>query len=235
MLQSLSAYIPFTGIQTPISPQGNAMFCSSCNNRSLFSKFLFCQYCGKAFCFICILKRCIYQLNLSSLQFICILRSNCLDKQDAELWKEKCLSLIVVNDLQSVLAAHGCMAMALCGDIDASGLFYSVAKKLSEQNFFAFSLEYLTNYLFNCTDTESVKAYVAIGSTLQSFADHLNFKYLDKLPILMAANNAYVCAQKAGYAVEILSLDRRVEDVTRKLHHAYNVEKNVYAVKLLQN
>ena len=231
MLQSLSAYIPFTDVQMPVAPQGNAKICSSCNSRSLFSRFSFCQYCGKAFCPRCILKQRIYRFNLPSLQFICVLCSNSLCKQDAELWKEKCLSLIVANDLQSVLAAHGCMTMALCGDIDANGLLYKMAKKLSEQNFYAFLLEYFTNYLFNCTDTESVKACVAIGSTLKNFADHPNLKYLDKLSLLMAAKNAYACAQKTGCSVEIPSLDRHVKDVTRKLHHAYNEEKRVYAEK----
>lgn len=231
LLQSLSAYIPFTNTQIPKPPQGNAKLCSSCNSRSFFSKFSFCQYCGKACCSRCILKQHIYRFNLSSLQFICILCSDSLDKQDAELWKEKCLSLIVANDLQSVLAAHGCMAMALCGDIDPNKLLYSVAKKLSQQKFFSFSLEYFTNYLYNCTDTESVKACVAIGSTLQKFADHSNTEYLDTMPILMAANSAYACAQKTRCSIEIPSLDRDIEDVTRRLHDAYNTEKETYVKK----
>ena len=233
MLQNLSVYIPFASIQQSKSLDRNAQVCFSCGSWCWFSKFYFCQYCGKAFCSSCILRRHIYQLNSSCIHFICKHCFKSLDNQDAELWKEKCLTLIVADDLKSILAAHGCMAMAICNsDIDANNLLYSVAKKLSEQSFFAVSLEFFTNYLYNCTDTESVKAYVAVGSTLQKLATLPNMKYLDKVSVLMAASSAYACAQKAEDPIEIPSLERNIRDVTINLNNAHEAEKEVRAKEI---
>ena len=239
MLQVLSAYIPLASIQTSKPPEGNVLpkFCSSCNRRSWIfssSRLCGCQICGEAFCTRCILKQHIYQLNLPSLLVVCKLCSNNFDKQDAELWKEKCLSLIKADDLQSIMAAHGCMAMALCDNqLNANELLYRVAKKLAQQKFYESSLEFFTTSLFTCTDTESVKACVAIGSTLQSFADYHNTEYTDQLPLLMAANSVYTCAQikKTKCPVEIPQLDKNAEIVTRKLNDAYNTEKDVRTKK----
>ena len=236
MLQCLSAYVPLASVLTPQPSQSNASVCFSCNTRLfllpfLFRRWYFCQNCGKAICSHCILKRHICQLNLPSLQFVCKPCSNKFNKEDAELWKEKCLSLIVTNDLQSVMAAHGCMAMALCSDIDANELLYSVAKKLTQHKFYESSLEFFTNFLYNCTATQSVKACAAIGSTLQNLADRPNTEYTDQLPLLMAANNAYTCAQNkiTRCSVEIPYLDKNAESVTKKMHDTYNTEKEVYA------
>ena len=230
MLQSLSAYIPLASIQVPKPPQGNMKICFSCNTRSVFGmqRLSFCQNCGKAFCSRCSLKRHIYQFNLSSLQFVCKPCSNSFNKQDAELWKEKCLSLI---DEKNFTAAHGCMAMALCGDIDANQLLYSVAKRLAQQKLYESSLEFFTNSLFECTDVASVKACVAIGSTLESLADCPNTNYADRLSLLLAANSAYSCVQVKRHkcSVEIPYLDKNAESVTRKLHDTYNAEKKAYA------
>ena len=239
MLQSLSAYVPLASTQTPKPPQGNALskFCSSCNRGSWFyssSRLCCCQICDKAFCSRCVLKRRIYQLNLPSLLVVCKPCSDNFDKQDADLWKEKCLSLIEANDLQSVMAAHGCMAMALCANLlNPNQLLHSVAKKLAQQKFYKSSLEFFTTSLFTCTDTESVKACVAIGSTLQNFADCYSTEYMDQLPLLMAANSAYTCAQikKTKCPVEIPYLDKNAESVTRKLNDAHNNEKKIHAKK----
>ena len=232
MLQSLSTYIPLVSIQTPKPPQGDVKICFSCNTRSFFSvqRFSFCQNCGKGFCSRCSLKRHVYQFNLSSLQLVCKPCSDSFNKQDAELWKEKCLSLI---DEKEFTAANGCMAMALCGDIDANQLLYSVAKRLAQQKFYESSLEFFTNSLFGCTDGTSVKACVAIGSTLESLADCPNTDYADRLSLLLAANSAYSCAQikrnKLKRSIEIPYLDKNAESVTRKLHDTYNAEKEAYA------
>ena len=232
MLQSLSTYIPLVSIQTPKPPQGNVKICFSCNTRSwlFIQRFSFCQNCGKAFCSRCSLKRHVYQFNLSSLQLVCRPCSDSFNKQDAELWKEKCLSLI---DEKEFAAAHGCMAMALRGDIDANQLLYSVAKRLAQQKFYESSLEFFTNSLFGCTDATSVKTCVAIGSILESLADRPNTDYADRLSLLLAANNVYSCAQvkrcKLKSSVEIPYLDKNAENVTRKLHDTYNAEKEAYA------
>jgi len=228
MLQSLSAYIPFANVQTPKSPQSSTKVCFSCGSK-FFSRFCFCQNCGEAFCSHCILKQRIYQLNLPTLQHVCEPCCNSIDRQNAELWKEKCLDLISTNDLQSVMAAHGCMAMALCSGIDPNKLLYTVAKRLTQQKFYKSSLEFFTMSLFSCTDTESVKTCVAIGSTLQSIANCPNTEYMDQLPLLMAANSAYTYAQKTKCPIEIPSLDKTADDITRKLHNTYDAEKEVYA------
>ena len=243
MLQSLSGFVPLASIQAQPSSQSDALparSCSACNRGSWFfsssrSRLSCCQICSKSFCSHCILKRRIYQINLSSLLIVCKLCVDKFDKQDAELWKEKCLSLIEAKDLPSVMAAHGCMAMAVCDNlINANELLCSVAKKLAEQKFYESSLEFFTTSLFTCTDTESVKACVAIGSTLQSFAaDSHNTEYMDQIPLLMAANSAYTCAQikKTKCSVEIPYLDKKAESITRKLNDAYNTEKKMHAKK----
>ena len=234
MLQSLSAFVPLAHIQTS-KPPALSKLCSSCNRESWFiSSRICCQICGKAFCSRCTLKRRIYQLNLPTLLDVCKACSDNCDKQDAELWKEKCLSLIESKDLSSVMAAHGCMAMAVCDNLlNANELLYSVAKKLAQQKFYESSLEFFTTSLFTCTDTESVKACVAIGSTLQSFADCHSTEYMDRLPLLMAANSAYACAQikKTKCSVEIPYLDKNAEGVTRKLIDAHTTEKKMHAKK----
>ena len=240
MLQSLSAYVPLANIQTqPSQSTALSRVCSACNRGSWFlsssrSKLSCCQICSKAFCSHCILKRRIYQINLSSLLIVCKLCSDKFDKQDAELWKEKCLSLIEAKDSPSVMAAHGCMAMAVCDNlINANELLCSVAKKLAQQKFYESSLEFFTTSLFTCTDTESVKACVAIGSTLQNLADCHSTEYMDQFPLLMAANSAYTCAQikKTKCPVEIPYLDKNAESITRKLNDVHNVEKKRHAKK----
>ena len=235
ILQSLSTYIPLASIQTPKPPQNNESYCFSCNRFYFFTMYglCCCQNCGRAFCSYCIVKRHVYQLNLPSLLDVCKSCCDNFDKQDAELWKEKCLSLIKVNDLQSLMAAHGCMAMALCSNINVNNLLYSVAKELTQCKFYASSLEFFTTSLFTSTDTDFVKTCVAIGSTLQSFADCPNTEYIDQLSLLMAANNAYTCAKtrKTKHSVEIPHLDENTKCITRKLYVAYNNEKEVYAKK----
>ena len=234
MLQSLLAYVPLASIQTT-KPPALSKLCSSCNREAWFiSSRICCQVCGKAMCSRCTVNRRIYQLNLPSLLDVCKPCSDNCNRQDAELWKEKCLSLIESKDLPSIMAAHGCMAMALCNNlINANKLLYSVAEKLAKQKFYESSLEFFTTSLFTCTDTESVKTCIAIGSTLQNFAECYSTEYVDQLPLLMAANSAYTCAlfKRTKCPVEIPYLDNNAENVARKLNDAHNTEKEVHVKK----
>lgn len=48
---------------------------------------------------------------------------------------------------------------------------------------------------------------------------------MDQLSLLMAAKSAYTCAQNSKCSIEIPTLSRTTENVTRKLHNIYKSEK----------
>ena len=231
MLQSLSTFIPVVNVQPTKMTQEIQGRCISCNQMCSS----YCVNCGNASCANCAFKKRVYRLNLASLQNICKPCFQSLYKKDGELWKEQSLKFIHAGDSSSLVVAHGCMIMALCGGVNSNELLYAVGKRLLQQNYYETSLQFLISFLFSGTNLESVKACMSIATALEKLSDRPQMDYICKLSCLMAANDFYTATQKITEAgtstISVPSLDRNAEVLTKKLHTLYNEEKDKCAAE----
>ena len=233
MFLTISAFIPVVKVQPPKRAINSTGRCISCGKVSS----AYCLTCAKAMCSNCIIKRRIYQFNMPLLQSICTSCDECLNKQEAELWKEKGLDLIRAGDSRSLVALYGCMAMALSCGMNGNELLYSAADTFSQQGYHKTSIRFRTSTLRNCTDSESVKAYMSIAADLESLSEQPQSKYMDKLAYLMAAKNVYASAKRitdVNPSIPALTLSRDTETINKRVHALYNGEKKRQATEVSQ-
>jgi len=224
MFLIISVFIPVAKVRPPKRAINNNGRCVSCNKVSSAH----CLTCGKAMCSYCIVKRRIYQFNIPLLQSTCKSCNECLNKSDAELWKEKSLELIRAGDSRSLIASHGCMAMALSCGMNGNELLYSAADTFSQQGHHKTSIQFLTSTLHNCTDSESVKTYMSIASDLESLSEQPQSEYIDKLAYLMAAKNVYESVKRftdVNPSELSPALGRNAQTLEKKMYALYSGEK----------
>ena len=233
MFLIISAFIPAVKVQPPKRVINNNGICISCSKVSSAH----CLTCGKAMCSYCIIKRRIYQFNMPLLQSTCKSCNECLKKQDAKLWEEKSLELIRAGDSHSLVASHGCMAMALSCGMNGIELLHSAAGTFSQQGYHKTSIKFLTSTLQTCTDSESVKTYMSIASDFESLSEQPQSEYFDKLAYLMAAKNVYESVKSitdVNPSLPAPTLDRNMETLEKKVHALYTGEKERQAIEIVQ-